>query len=128
MQPKPRHATGRGHALRVASLPARAVDPHARTALVMPIRHEAIGAVFGGLQAIVESLAAQPEASLFDVYVLSDSSDPDVRVAELSAFAALRSAVARIVAWQARARVRQRGAAAPLRLGAGDAGIGADQP
>lgn len=86
---------GDRHALRVASLPARAVDPHARTALVMPIRHEAIGAVFGGLQAIVESLAAQPEASLFDVYVLSDSSDPDVRVAELSAFAALRSAVAR---------------------------------
>lgn len=94
------HALRHGdrHALRSASLSPRSgdpIDPHARTAIIMPIRHESVASVFAGLQAVAESLASRQEAGLFDVYVLSDSSDPDVRVAELASFAAWRQAVAR---------------------------------
>lgn len=79
---------GDAHALRVPG-PGR-IDPAARTAIVMPICHEDVATVFGGLSATAESLAATGALPLFDFYVLSDSADAAVRAAELRAFHQLR--------------------------------------
>jgi membrane glycosyltransferase len=58
------------------------IDAAARTAIVMPICNEDIGAVFAGLRATCESLAATGALQLFDVFVLSDTADPALRAAE----------------------------------------------
>jgi membrane glycosyltransferase len=78
------------------ALSARAVanDPiheSARTAIVMPICNEQVSTVFAGLRATYESLAVTGASRLFDVYVLSDTSDPTLRAAELAAWAELRA-------------------------------------
>ncbi|MCW5634054.1 MAG: glucans biosynthesis glucosyltransferase MdoH, partial [Rubrivivax sp.] len=63
----------------------------ARTAVVMPVCNEDIATVFGGLRATCESLAATGALALFDFYVLSDSTDPALRAAELRAWQELRA-------------------------------------
>ncbi len=65
----------------------------ARTAIIMPICNEHVPRVFAGLRATYESLARTGELEHFDFYVLSDSSDPDTRVAETEAWVALCQAV-----------------------------------
>lgn len=76
----------------VLQVPAgeRAIDPGARTALVMPICNEDLGTVFGGLSATCRSLAATGQGDLFDVFILSDTPDRALRAAELQAWAELR--------------------------------------
>src|SRR5690606_29562894 len=69
---------------------SRPLSPQARTALIMPICNEDVATVFAGLRASCESLAATGEGELFDVFILSDSSDPAIRAAELSAWRTLR--------------------------------------
>ncbi|MCR5865089.1 glucans biosynthesis glucosyltransferase MdoH [Aquincola sp. J276] len=66
------------------------LDPTARTALIMPICNEDIDTVFTGLRKTCESLAATGALKLFDVYVLSDSSDPAIQAAEVEAWKQLR--------------------------------------
>jgi membrane glycosyltransferase len=66
------------------------LPPEARTAIVMPICNEDVRRVFAGLRATYESLAATGELAHFDFFVLSDSFDPDICVAELDAWNALR--------------------------------------
>ena len=73
------------------AISARGVDDSpisegVRTAVVMPICNEDVGRVFAGLQATYRSLAQTREAGSFDFYILSDSSDPDTRVAETEAW------------------------------------------
>jgi membrane glycosyltransferase len=82
---------GDRHALSAASVANRPVPMDARTAIVMPICNENVSTVFAGLAATCESLAATAAARLFDVYVLSDSSDPEIRAAEVAAWTALRA-------------------------------------
>ena len=62
------------------------LDPAGRTAIVMPIRNEDVARVFAGLRATYESLARTGELAHFDFFVLSDTSDPDTRVAEVAAW------------------------------------------
>jgi membrane glycosyltransferase len=62
----------------------------ARTAIVMPIYNEATARVFGALQAICEDVARTGLAAHFDYFLLSDTTDPDVWIAEERAFVALR--------------------------------------
>jgi membrane glycosyltransferase len=62
------------------------IDAAARTAIVMPICNEDIGAVFAGLRATCESLATTGALQLFDVFVLSDTADPALRAAEEQAW------------------------------------------
>jgi membrane glycosyltransferase len=69
------------------------IDAGARTAIVMPICNEHVARVFAGLRATYESLAATGELRHFDFFVLSDSSDPDIRVAETDAWLQLCRAV-----------------------------------
>jgi membrane glycosyltransferase len=58
----------------------------ARTAVVMPIANEDVARVFAGLEATYTSVARTGALDRFDFFVLSDSSDADVRVAEAMAW------------------------------------------
>lgn len=84
---------GDPHALSAKSVGHEPLAVQARTAIVMPICNENVQSVFAGLRATCESLAATGVASLFDVYVLSDTNDPGVRTAELAAWATLRESL-----------------------------------
>jgi membrane glycosyltransferase len=81
---------GDPHAMSAASVGHTPIHREARTAIIMPICNEQVSTVFAGLRATCESLAATGASSLFDVYVLSDTSDPEIRAAELAAWAQLR--------------------------------------
>lgn len=70
------------------------IDPGARVAIVMPICNENVSRVFAGLTASYESLARTGELRHFDFFVLSDSSNPDTRVAELDAWLSMCRSVA----------------------------------
>jgi len=61
-----------------------------RTALLMPTYNEDPARVMAGLQAMLESLDATGRLAAFDVFILSDTTDPDVWIAEEAAFLALR--------------------------------------
>ena len=78
----------------VAKAPLLPLDACIRTAIIMPICNEHVPTVFGGLAATIESLRATGESSAFDVFVLSDSSDPDIRAAEQAAWNDLASRLA----------------------------------
>ncbi|SHL98587.1 membrane glycosyltransferase [Rhizobacter sp. OV335] len=82
---------GDRHAMSASSVGNEPIHKAARTAIIMPICNEQVSTVFAGLRATVESLAATGASSLFDVYVLSDTNDPEIRAAELAAWAELRA-------------------------------------
>jgi membrane glycosyltransferase len=84
---------GDRHALCAAAADRQPITPGARTAIVMPVCNEDVRVVFAGLRATCESLAATGASRLFDVYVLSDTSDPLLRAAELAAWGQLRDAL-----------------------------------
>jgi membrane glycosyltransferase len=60
-----------------------------RSAVVMAIYNEEPARVFANMQAIYESVAATGQGHAFDFYMLSDTTDPDVWVAEELAWHAL---------------------------------------
>jgi membrane glycosyltransferase len=53
-----------------------------RTAVCMPIYNEDPERVGAGLEAIWNSLSEQPEAHAFDLFLLSDTANPEIAVAE----------------------------------------------
>jgi len=61
-----------------------------RTAVVMPIYNEAPSRVFASLQAIWEDVEKTGLAAHFDWFFLSDTTDPDIWIAEERALIALR--------------------------------------
>lgn len=69
------------------------IDPSATTAIVMPICNEDVARVFAGLRATYESLAKTGQLDRFEFFILSDSSESDVCIAEVAAWAALRREV-----------------------------------
>jgi membrane glycosyltransferase len=69
------------------------IDDAARTAVIMPICNENVVRVFAGLRASYESLARTGGLQHFDFFVLSDSGDPDTRVAETEAWLEMCRAV-----------------------------------
>jgi membrane glycosyltransferase len=67
--------------------------PHSlskKTAVVMPIYNETPARVFAAMQAICEDVAATGLGSAFDYFFLSDTTDPDIWIAEERALAAIR--------------------------------------
>ncbi|HSK41777.1 MAG TPA: glucans biosynthesis glucosyltransferase MdoH, partial [Arenibaculum sp.] len=60
-----------------------------RTALVMPVYNEDPVRVFAGIEATWRSLEATGEAGAFDVFVLSDTTDPERAAPEHAAWADL---------------------------------------
>jgi len=65
-----------------------------RIAMLLPTYNEDPQRLTARLRAIIESLEMTSHGKLFDWYVLSDSTDPDIWVAEEKALLALRGAVA----------------------------------
>ena len=64
-----------------------------RVAIIAPIYNEETERVFAGFRAMWEDLRAQPDAERLDLVILSDTTDPDVWLAELDAWQRLRQAV-----------------------------------
>ena len=62
------------------------IESGARTALVMPICNEDVNRVFAGLKATYLSLKESGQLALFDIYICSDSFDPDTCVQENQAW------------------------------------------
>jgi len=62
-----------------------------RTAVVMPIYNEAPSRVFGAMQAIFEDVERTGQAHAFDFFLLSDTTDPNVWIAEERAYLAMRA-------------------------------------
>jgi membrane glycosyltransferase len=74
--------------------PARAPLPEAlakKTAVVMPIYDEAPARVFAAVQAICEDVRATGLGDAFDYFFLSDTTDPDIWIAEERALMAMRA-------------------------------------
>jgi membrane glycosyltransferase len=63
-----------------------------RTALLMPTYNEQPGRIMAGLQAMWESLSEAGAAEAFDLFILSDTTDPQTWIAEEAGFLALREA------------------------------------
>lgn len=59
-----------------------------RTAILVPVYNEDCDEVFAGVRATYESLARTGRLDQFDVFVLSDSTDPAIRHAETAAWEA----------------------------------------
>src|SRR3954452_2594592 len=57
-----------------------------RTALLLPTYNEEPHRVFSRVQAVTESVAASGTLPAFDVFILSDTTDPDTFIAEEAAF------------------------------------------
>lgn len=68
--------------------------PEARTAIVMPIYNEDPRRVLAGLRATYESLLATGQGDAFDFFLLSDTTDPDLWLAEELAWARLNQELA----------------------------------
>lgn len=75
-----------GHSRLLADAP-----PRTRTALLMPTYNESPQRVMAGLQAIYESLQGTNAGGQFDIFILSDTTDPDVWLQEEAAFLELRA-------------------------------------
>jgi membrane glycosyltransferase len=61
-----------------------------RTALLMPTYNESPARVISGVEAMFTALQATGRGAHFDVFILSDTTDPDIWIAEEAAFLALR--------------------------------------
>ncbi|MBS0961049.1 glucans biosynthesis glucosyltransferase MdoH [Acetobacter thailandicus] len=61
-----------------------------RTALLLPVYNESPHRVMAGLKAIYSSLKATGQIGAFDLFILSDTTQPDVWIEEEAAFLALR--------------------------------------
>jgi len=85
---------GDPRALSVRQVRKHPMNPLARTAIVMPICNEDVATVFAGLRATCESVAATGHGHAFDVFVLSDTSRPELAAAERAAWEELRAVLA----------------------------------
>ncbi len=74
------------HAITASVGADHAIPADARCAILMPICNEDVARVFAGLRATIESVDATDAAANFDYFILSDTSDPDTRVAEVEAW------------------------------------------
>ncbi|HLJ70104.1 MAG TPA: glucan biosynthesis glucosyltransferase H, partial [Roseiarcus sp.] len=58
------------------------VELKCKTAIIMPIYNEAPARVFAAMQAICEDVRATGHGDAFDYFFLSDTTDPDIFIAE----------------------------------------------
>ena len=79
-------ARGDRYAISRTAPPGARLAEDTRAAIVMPIRNENVPRVFAGLRATYESVARHDGLKHFDFFVLSDTSEPDTRVAEIAAW------------------------------------------
>ena len=84
---------GDKHAIDSGTAADQAINPEHRCAILLPICNEDVARVFAGLRATIESTDRTDAARQFDYFILSDTGDPDIRVAELEAWRDLCQAV-----------------------------------
>ncbi|MDE2148220.1 MAG: glucans biosynthesis glucosyltransferase MdoH [Gammaproteobacteria bacterium] len=84
---------GDRHAISRTAAPDTPIDASARTAILVPICNENVARVLAGLRATYESVARTGWLERFDFFILSDSSEPDLRVAEIAAWRRLSADV-----------------------------------
>ncbi|OLO04356.1 MULTISPECIES: glucans biosynthesis glucosyltransferase MdoH [Salinicola] len=65
------------------------IAEEARTALLVPICNEDVPRVFAGVRATIESIRQSGNGRHFDVFILSDTFDPDIAIQETHAWLAL---------------------------------------
>lgn len=74
-----------------------------RTALLMPLYNEDAAPSVAALQAMAEGLVAAGAGDRFEIFVISDTRDPDIWVRETAAIARLRAALSgRMAVWYRR--------------------------
>lgn len=73
--------------------PAVPAQLNERTAIIMPIYNEAPERVFGAFQAMFEEVEASGHGGSFDWFLLSDTTNPEIFIAEEHAFVAIRRAL-----------------------------------
>src|SRR4029453_6829773 len=83
---------GDARSLSVRQVRHHPMNPLARPSIVMPICNEDVATVFAGLRATCESVAATGHGRAFDVFVLSDTSRPEIAAAERVAWEERRAA------------------------------------
>ena len=71
----------------------QAINPEHRCAILVPICNEDVGRVFAGIRATIESVDRTDAKQSFDFFILSDTGDPETRVAEVEAWRDLCRAV-----------------------------------
>src|SRR3546814_3370888 len=64
--------------------------PMSRTAILVPVYNEDVDAVFRRVRVMADSLQSVTMAGAFDIFILSDSTDPEIHDAERLAFERLR--------------------------------------
>lgn len=85
-----RRSGGDPHSLiRRHSPRALAGTPLAPTAIVMPVCHEPVDRTFQGLQAVYRELERSGQLAHFDIFILSDSQEPDIWLQEQAAWRTL---------------------------------------
>ena len=85
---------GDAHTISSKQVQHHTLDGATRTAIIMPICNEDVRTVFAGLRATCESVALSGHVQAFDVFVLSDSSNPAIVKAERAAWETLRGQLA----------------------------------
>ncbi len=89
-----------GPAAKAGAKGAAEGPPPGRTAIVMPVYNEDAAAPFGALAALGRALAERGWGKSFEIFVLSDTREPDALARETTAFATLRDALdGRMSAW-----------------------------
>ncbi|WP_395698312.1 glucans biosynthesis glucosyltransferase MdoH [Methylocella sp.] len=78
---------------RAPPAPATPAALRERTAIAMPIYNEAPARIFSALEAMIEEVDGSGLGGAFDWFFLSDTTDPDVFLAEERAYVALRERV-----------------------------------
>ena len=73
--------------------------PEQRTALVMPVYNEDPSRTVASLRAMAEALIAAGQSANFEIFVLSDTQNPDVYVQETAAVQTLRDALGEFRVW-----------------------------
>ena len=75
--------------------PALPATLRERTAIVMPIYNEAPARVFGAVEAMIDEVQATGLSASFEWFFLSDTTDPEIFIAEERAFIAMRERIGR---------------------------------
>jgi membrane glycosyltransferase len=84
-------ALWKGRSVSGITIPSLQMAPlMTRTALLMPIYNEPPPRVFAGLQAIYESLDALGVLDHFEIFILSDTTEPEIWLEEEAGFSELR--------------------------------------
>ena len=78
-------------AARPAKPPTPAGQLTTRTAIIMPMYNELPARVLGGAEAVWDALVAAGASENFEIFLLSDTTDPRIALAEEAAFHAIRA-------------------------------------